>query len=195
MRLIILNRKRLGVTVIIIGLMLVLFGLEKKFDSRLKYVALMQSNINSLVKYEVSDLNFSYKLPDQWTVNKKDFGGGEIIYHNDFTSEDATIHGFVQVWNLREDLKSFLDKSKALNEKHAQYSNYNISPIVINKYEGYLMTYTMKTGEESSYKGYEYFLKGKDRFYRFAFYVRDVNFKENMPTIFKTIVSTFEHKQ
>jgi hypothetical protein len=194
MRLIILNRKRLGVTVIIVGLMLVLFGLEKKFDGRLKYVALMQSNINSLVKYEAPELNFSYKLPDMWTAKKKDFGGGEIVYHNDFSSEDATIHGFVQVWNIKQDLKSFLDKSKEVNQQYAQYSDYNVSPIVINKHEGYLMTYNMQTSPEGKYKGYEYFLKDTNKFFRFSFFVRDINFKENMPTIFKTIVDTFEHK-
>lgn len=195
MRLIILNRKRLGVTVIIVGLMLVLFGLEKKFDGRLKYVALMQSNINTLVKYDVPELNFSYKLPDNWTANKKDFGGGEIVYHNDFNSEDAVIHGFVQVWKLNQDLKSFLDKSKEVNKQYAEYSEYNMAPIVIKKHEGYLITYTMKTGTDTNFKGYEYFLKDTDKFFRFSFYVRDKNFKENMPTIFKTIVETFELKK
>jgi hypothetical protein len=194
MKLIILNRKRLGVTVIIIGLMLVLFGLEKKFDGRLKYVALMQSNINSLVKYEAPELNFSYRLPDMWKAQRKDFGGGEIVYHNDFSSEDATIHGFVQVWNLKQDLKSFLDKSKELNQQYAQYSDYKLNPIVIKNHEGYLLTYNMKTSPEGNYKGYEYFLKDKDKFFRFSFFVRESNFKENMPTIFKTIVDTFEHK-
>lgn len=194
MRVIILNRKRLGVTAIIIGLMLVLFGLEKKFDGRLKYVALMQSNINTLIKYEAPELNFAYKLPDKWTTKKQEFGGNEVVYHNDFTSEDALIHGFVQVWNIKEDLKSFLDKSKELNQQYAQYTNYNVSPIVIKKHEGYLMTYNMKTSEDATYKGYEYFLKDTGKFFRFAFYVRDKNFKENMPTIFKTIVDTLEHK-
>lgn len=195
MRLIILNRKRIGVTVIIVGLMLVLFGLEGKFDGRLKYVALMQSNISSLKKYEVPELNFTYKLPTEWTTEKQKFDGEEIVYHNDFTSKDATIHGYVQVWNLKEDLKSFLDRSKDINAKYAAYSNYNLNPIKIKNHEGYLMTYTMKTSEKANYKGYEYFIKDNNRFFRFAFYVRDVNFKENMPTIFKTIVDTFELKE
>ncbi|MBL4936062.1 hypothetical protein JK636_09835 [Clostridium sp. YIM B02515] len=192
MRLIILNRKRLGVTVIIIGLMLVLFGLEKKFDGRLRYVALMQNNIYSLTKYDVPELNFSYKLPKEWTTQKQSFGGDEIVYHNDFSSEDASIHGFVQVWNIKEDLKSFLDKSNELNKQYAQYTDYNITPIVVKNHDGYLVTYTMKTSETAKYKGYEYFIKDKGKFFRFTFYVRDVNFKENMPTIFKTIVETFE---
>jgi hypothetical protein len=195
MKLIILNRRRLGVTIIIVGLMLVLFGFEKKFDGRLKYVALMQSNISSLTKYDVPELKFNYKLPSNWTTKLENFGGGEIVYHNDFTSEDASIRGFVQVWNLKDDLKSFLDKTKEINAPYAKYSNYNVLPITVKKQEGYLMTYDMQTGANATYKGYEYFLKDENKFFRFSFYVRDVNFKENMPTIFKTIVDTFEYNK
>jgi hypothetical protein len=195
MKLIILNRKRLGVTVIIIGLMMVLFGLESKFDGRLKYVALMQSNINSLKNYEIPEVKFSYKLPSNWKTKQQSFAGGEVIYHNEFTSEDATIHGFVQVWSIKEDLKSFLDKSLNQSQLYAEYINYNITPLVVKKHDGYMMTYIMKTSKDASYKGYEYFIKDKDKFIRFSFYVRDINFKETMPTIFKTIVDTLEHKE
>ncbi|MCM8710712.1 hypothetical protein M2651_06680 [Clostridium sp. SYSU_GA19001] len=195
MKLIILNRKRIGVTIIIVGLMLVLFGLEKKFDDRLKYVALMQNNITSLKKYDVPELNFSYKLPSEWITKKENFDGEEIVYHNNFESEDAIIHGFVQVWNMKEDLKNFLDKSKESGVKYASYKQYELIPITVKKHEGYLIIFTMKTSENAVFKGYEYFLKDKDKFFRFSFYVREKNFKENMPTIFKTIVDTFEVKK
>lgn len=192
MRLIILNRKRLGVTIIIVGLMLILFGFEKKFDGRLKYVALIQNNINSLKKYEVTELRFSYKLPDKWTTQKEDFGGGEIVYHNNFSSDDSVIYGFVQVWNMREELKSFLGKSKDLSDKYATYKDYKLTPITVKGYEGYQLTYTMSISDEGVYKGYEYFLKDKGKLYRFSFFVREVNYKETMATIFKTIVDTME---
>lgn len=175
--------------------MMVLFGLESKFDGRLKYVALMQSNITSLESYEEPELKFSYKLPSEWTTKREKYSGGEVLYHNDFTSEDATIHGFVEVWSVKEELKSFLDKSKGLNQQYAVYSDYSVTPVTVKKHDGYLMTYTMKTSPDAIYKGYEYFLKDKDKFYRFSFFVRDKNFKENMPTIFKTIVDTFEHRE
>lgn len=192
MKLIILNRKRLGVTIIIVGLMLILFGFEKKFDGRLKYVALIQNNINSLKKYEVPDLKFSYKLPDKWTTQKEDLGGGEVLYHNNFSSEDSSIYGFVQVWKLREELKSFLERSKEFSEKSGFYSDYKLSPISVKKYEGYELTYTMTVSDDRVYIGHEYFLKDKGKFYRFSFFVRKANYKENMTTIFKTIVDTME---
>lgn len=195
MKVIVINRKRLGVTIIIIGLMFVLFGLEKKFDGRLKYVALMQNNINSLKVYEGLNRTFSYKLPSQWTTKEEKYEGNEVIYHNSFLSEDAITHGMVQVWNIKEDLKTFLDKSKMLNEQYSSTKNYNINPITINKHEGYLVTYTTKTESGSVYKAYEYFIENKNKFIRFSFFVREENFKENMPTIFKTIVETFNLKE
>lgn len=192
MKFIILNKKRIGVTIIIIGLMLILFGLEKNFDGRLKNVALIQNSINSLKKYEVPELKFNYKLPSQWATNRQNFPGGEILYHNDFTSEDAVIHGFVQVWNMKEDIKSFLDKSKNSNIGFSEYTEYNMRPINIKGHDGYLVISTMKTSQETKFKGYDYFLKDKDKFFRFAFYVRDVNFKENMPRVFEAIVETLD---
>lgn len=175
--------------------MLVLFGFEQKFDGRLKYVALMQSNINSLKKYDVPELKFSYKLPSEWITKKQSFQGDEIVYHNDFFSKDAIIHGFVQVWNKKEDLKTFLEKSKNLNQQYAEYTDYSMAPVEVKKQSGYLTIYTMKNLDGTKFKGYEYFLNDKNRFYRFSFFVRDVNFKENMPTIFKTIVENFEYKE
>lgn len=195
MKLIIINRKRLGVTIIIIGLMVVLFSLEKNFDERLKFTALMQSNINSLIKYEALGQKFTYKLPAEWSTKEQKFPGDEIIYHNDFNTKDFKIHGFVEVWNLNKDLKTFLEESKKISSEQNLYKSYEIKPIIINNKDGYLVNYTIINSSDKDYKGYEYFIRNKDKFLRFSFFVREDNFKENMPTIFKTIVQTFIYKE
>ena len=195
MKVVVLNRRKLGVTIVIIGLMLVLFGLEKKFDGRLKYVALMQNNINSLKQYEGLDKKFSYKLPSEWQTKEYKFGGEEVIYHNDFTSEDAVVHGIIEVWDMNVDLKTFLDKSKEISEKYNKLKDYSITPIKVKKSDGYLVNYTMETAPGIYYKSYEYFIKNDSKFFRFSFFVREANFKENMPTIFKTIVETFKYTE
>lgn len=195
MKLIIINRKRLGVTVIIIGLMFVLLGLEKKFDAGLKFTALIQNNISSLQKYEALDKKLSYKLPSEWATEQRNFSGGEIIYHNDFIAKDSKIHGFVEAWNLNKDLRTFLEESKKISSEQNLYKDYSINPIIINNRDGYLVSYTIVTPSNESVKGYEYFLRNKDKFFRFSFFVRENNFKENMPTIFKTIVQTLNYKE
>jgi hypothetical protein len=195
MKLIIINRKRLGVTTIIIGLMLILLGFEKHFDARLKFTALMQNNINSLVQYEALDNKLSYKLPAEWSTKEQKFFGQEILYHNDFKTNDSKIYGFVEVWNLKQDLEKFLEESKKISSEQNLYKQYNISPIKINNKDGYLVCYTMITASDVDYKAYEYFIKDDDKFFRFSFFLKESNFKENMPTVFRTIVQTLNYKE
>lgn len=193
MKVIVLNGKRMGVTVIIIGLMLILFGLESKFDLVLKQTALMQSNIYSLKEYSALNNTLTYKLPSDWSTTLRDFGGNEILYHNDFQSKDAKIHGFVEVWNINEDLKSFLDRSKQTSDTQNTFKKYSITPISIAGRSGYELQYTIISYSNIPYNGYEYFLNDKNKFFRFSFFVQKANLKENMPTIFKTIVETLKY--
>lgn len=194
MKLIIINKNRLGIIVIVVGLMLILFGLQKNFDASIKHIALIQNDIDSLSVYKALNERFTYKLPSGWKTKRQNFEGAEIRYHNDFWSEDAKIHGFVEIWNINEDLETFLQKSKDAALKQNEYKEYSISPVNINENNGYEIISTMIIPEKNiMYKGYEYFVKIKNGFIRFSFFVRDKNYKENMPTIFKTIVETIEY--
>ena len=195
MRFIVINRKRLGVTAIMLGLMVVLFGFGKNFDERLKQASLIYNDINSLVKYEGLNKTFSYKLPAEWSTSEEKLSGGEVVYSNSFTSKDQVIHGFVQVWNYAGDLKTFLEKSKEVTFKpqSTKYKDYSITEININNNKGYLLKYTVDTGNKKYYKGYEYFIKDTGRFFRFSFFVSEDKFRETMPNIFETIVKTLEH--
>ncbi|WP_333888099.1 hypothetical protein [Clostridium sp.] len=191
---IVINKRKLGVTIIIIGLMIILLGLEKNFDMKLKFTALMQNNIKYLTQYEGMESKLKYKLPSKWSSKSQDICGNEILYHSDFKSEDNKIRGFVEVWNLNGSLKSFLENSKVISQKQNLYKNYRINEIEINGNDGYLIEYTITKEVGDSYKGIEYFLKKGTQFCRFSFFVNESDFKENMPTIFETIVKTLEYK-
>lgn len=193
MRVIILNKKRLGVSIIIIGLMIIMFSIQNGFKDKMKLTTLMQSNINSLKEYTALKGELTYKLPSEWTTTERSFGGGEIIYHNDFESKDLKIHGFVEVWNMKEDLNEFLKKSEEISKKQNIISNYKLKPISINNKEWSLVEYVIQNSESLKFKSYEYFIKNNDKVFRFSFFVRDENFKENMPAIFKAIVQTLKY--
>ena len=175
--------------------MIILFGFGINFDMRLKQASLIYNDINSLVKYEGSDNSFSYKLPAEWTVTKRDMSGNEIIYHNDFVSADEKIHGFVQVWNYEGDLMKFLEKSKeaSLNPKSNKYKQYEISTVEINNKKVYLLKYIVDVGNKNYYRASEYFIGDSGKFYRISFFVKDSDFKETMESIFENIVKTLEH--
>jgi hypothetical protein len=194
MKFIIINRRKLGVTAIILGLMVVLFGFGKNFDAKLKEASLIYNNINSLVKYEGLNNTFSYKLPKEWTATEEKLGD-EIIYHNRFTSQDKVIHGFMQVWKYEGDLLKFLELSKETNLKTqpSKYKEYDISSINLNNNKVYLLKYSVDTGNNNYYKAYEYFIGCTGKFFRFSFFIKEKDFKETMPNIFETIVKTLEH--
>lgn len=196
MSIIILNRKRLGVTIIILGLMLVLVGVEISFSHRLKTTVLIQNGFANLKQYTIQNSGLTYKLPDGWETSIQDLGGGDILYHNNFMYTDGNIHGFVQLWNLRQgDLKNFIESSKSSAYKPDQISNYEYKPITIKDKKAYLLTYNAKTSSGRDIKASEYFIDNGKTFFRMAFFVSSDKFKENMPAIFDAIVNTYEKTQ
>lgn len=192
MKIIFINKKKVGILVIIIGLMITLLGISKQFDDKFKTTILVENNINLLDNYEVMNGKISYKLPTGWTTKEKKFSGDEIIYHNDFQSSDAVIHGFVEVWKGKQDLKAFLDNSKNISQVQNTIKNYKIDDINMNGKRTYLVQYLIKVADNNWYKAYEYFIDDGKSFYRFSFFTRNVNFKETYGAIFESIVETLK---
>ena len=192
MKVIFINRKKVGIVVIILGLMITLLGISKQFDDRLKTTILVENNINLINNYEALNGKVSYKLPVGWTTREKKLPGGEITYHNDFQSSDAVIHGFVEVWKSKQDLKAFLDNSKNISEEQNAIKNYKIDDIIVNGKKTYLVQYLINVTDNNWYKAYEYFIDDGKEFYRISFFTRNVNFKETYGAIFESIVETFK---
>ncbi|MGH4117815.1 hypothetical protein [Clostridium sp.] len=172
--------------------MITLMGISKQFDGKLKTTILVENNINLSDSYKVLDGKLSYKLPKGWTTKEKKFPGGEIIYHNDFQSSDAIIHGFVEVWKSNQDLRKFLDNSKKISEQQNVIRNYKIDGIMINGKKTYLVQYLINVTDNNWYKAYEYFIDEEGKFYRFSFFTRNVNFKEAYGAIFESIIETLK---
>ena len=192
LKVIFINRKKAGIIVIIMGLMITLVGISMQFDKQLKTTILVENNINLLNDYNALNGKVSYKLPEGWTTREKKFPGGEIIYHNDFQSSDAVIHGFVEAWTSKQDLKKFLEKSKEISEKQNVIKDYKIGDIVINGKKTYLVQYLINVTDDNWYKAYEYFIDDGKQFYRFSFFTRKANFEETFGAIYESIVETFK---
>lgn len=175
--------------------MISLLGISKQFDNKLKTTILVENNIRLLNDYEALSGKVSYKLPMGWTTKEKKFSGDEIKYHNDFQSSDAVIHGFVEVWKGKEDLKLFLNKSKDISQQQNKIKNYKLDNLIINGKKTYLVQYLINTTGDNWYKSYEYFVDGGQEFYRISFFIRNVNFKETYAAIFQSIVETLKIQQ
>ena len=172
--------------------MITLLGISKRFDDKLKTTILVENNINLLDEYKALDGKMNYKLPVGWATKEKEFPGDEILYHNDFQSEDAVIHGFIEVWRNRQDLKLFLDNSKKISQEQNKVRNYKIDSIMVNGKRTYLVQYLINATENNWYKAYEYFIENGNEFYRFSFFTRSFNYKEAYGAIFESIVETLK---
>ncbi|WP_446898249.1 PsbP-related protein [Clostridium sp. LBM24168] len=193
MQIVTINRKKLGITIILIGIMILILGFAKGFESRLKFTSLIQNDVNSLSEYTELNGRIKYKLPSEWQVRKQNMFGDEILCHTDFESKDDKIRGFFQVWKLNGDLKTFLKNSKIISDKQNLYKYYSLKNIDLDKRKGYLLKYDITKSVGGSYIGEEYFIKNGDEFYRFSFFVKEEDFKENMSDIFKTVVKTLKY--
>ena len=189
MKVIEINTKRAGVTIILIGLMLILLGLAKNFDSMIKDTMLTKENSN-MKTYNTEGNLFTYKLPMGWSTKEEKFQGKEITYHNNFISQDKKINGFVELWNLNEDLGQFLNNSKEISQEQNDINSYNISEINFNSYKGYRITYIITNKNKTSYHRTEYFIKHNNLVSRFSFFTKQKDYKENMVQEFENIVHT-----
>lgn len=190
MKIIIINKKRAGVTIIIAGLVLILLALAQKFDWNLKYTAIMSTEMPSFTKYEGLSGKLTYLLPEDFNTKLQSFGGGEIIYHNDFYSGNNKISGFIQVWNINEDLKKFLQKSSIISEKQNIVKNYSLKPITDISKNGYEVRYDMMSSTGEYYKVFDYYIKTQNGFVRISFSISDKNYNEGiMPVLLKIVRS------
>lgn len=194
MKIILINRKKLQVFLVVIILMAILFGTGEILKGQFKFVSFMQNDITELKSYDALNGNITYKLPSEWTTSTDSFPGGQIIYHNNFASKDLLINGIVQVWKEVDDLKGFLDTSRKVSEEQNHVKNYKIKDIKINNKEGYLIKYNM-TSRGLDYTSYEYFIKYEKGFIRFSFFAKNKDFKENMQALYDGIAKTLEIKE
>lgn len=193
MKIIIMNKRKLQVFGVAIMLMTIIFGVGNMVKGHLKEVSFMQNNIKSLKQYEGLNKNISYKLPSEWKTHMKTFSSTEIVYHNEFTSKNLEIHGFVQVWNNEVNLKEFLNNSKIIAEKQNKITNYKIKNTEVDENQGYLLRYIINS-KGTDYIAHEYFIKYNKGFIRFSFFSKKENFKEDMNVLYDSIVKTLKLK-
>lgn len=195
MKIIFIDKKKTLVVIIVLLLMTSMFAFQKVINNSMRMTSLMQSNIKNLKEYEALNGEIQYRLPEDWITEERKFEEDEIIYHNEFQSKDLKVHGFVQVWDINYSIKEFLQSSKIIAEKQNKISDYVMESIEVNNNPGYSINYIIRNKEDNSFKCYEYFLNKDDKIIRLSFFVKENKFKENMPTIFKNIVSTLKYKK
>lgn len=194
MKIIILDKGKVGIITIVIGLMILIAGMGYYFDENIRSASFLQNNINSLKLYSCMNGKITYKLPAEWQTDEENNSKSGIIYNAFFASESGGINGFIQVWKSEQDLKTFSDQSKKILGEQNTFKNYKMRKEYINGTECYIADYVLVAKNTNEYKTSEYIIKHKNDFVTFTFYVENSAYKESMSTNFHTIVSTLNCK-
>ena len=190
MHIIFLTKKKVGVITIIIGLMILLFGIGYSFDGGLRFTGLMQNNIYSLKNYDLPKQKFSYKLPSEWATTLRDLSFSGIIYHNEFVSSDSYVSGVVEIISTKEAVNTYIDNSKSFKEENSFCQSYSTSSVTIQKEKGSLVSYDISYTDKPVYDNRDYYIKKGDNIYKISFSVRKDKFKDSLTSVYDTIVNS-----
>ncbi|GAA0121180.1 MAG: hypothetical protein KID00_14110 [Clostridium argentinense] len=189
MKVLTINKRKTGLAIIMIGLMVLIIGLGNYFEEKLKIATLTQNNIGSFKIYNIEE-KITYGLPEAWINSETKVDNDKIKYHSDFISDDNIIKGSVELWNENEDIQSIMKE----NKKHIKDIGVNDCKIVkldLGKGEAYLMKYNVHLTKNDFYRTYDYFFNLNGNKIKSSFYIKDKSHKENIPVIFENIIKTF----
>ncbi|MDZ5254704.1 hypothetical protein [Clostridium sp. LIBA-8841] len=190
-----LNKKQLGITLILILLMLILVTGENMFNGNLEKVALINNNIEGLNTYTALDGILTYKLPDSWDVEEKKYPGNYIIYDNNFTSDSMGLWGYVQILNSNEDLgKMIEDDKKKLNNDNV--SDYVITDEKIDNELVKKVVFKEKNDKGIIYVNTIYYKElDENKVVKVLFSASESKHKEDYSIIYKAIIDSLKHSQ
>lgn len=184
------NNRKLGLALILVGLMIVIFGFGNYFEESLKVATLTQNNMLKFKEYEILNGDIKYKLPIGWISTEKENNNTNQVYTNEFISEDATIYGSIQLVNGSNDVEYVLEeciaeiKGMGINEFHR-------NTVKINELEVETVKYDLKFTNNSVKRAYEYYIPYEDDIVKVTFMISDDKTRENTNVVFENIVKTF----
>lgn len=183
MQLFIVDRKKLGVIFIVMGLMMLIFCVGARLDDKIRATAFLQNNLGELKDYSIGEYKVVYKLPERWSSNIARSSSGKIMYSNNFKSTVDGIWGSIEVFSHKEQLKEFVN----INE--SEIKKYKSEPLDINGSEAYEVQYDVNFSG-GSYHAYEYIIDFHKEFIKIKFYINSSKANINNSSIFRAITET-----
>lgn len=182
--------KKIGLALILVGLMLVIIGFGKYFEESLKVATLTQNNIGDFKQYEILGGEIKYKLPMNWISAEKVSKNSSDIYNNEFVSEDTNIYGSIEVVNGANGVEDVMEQCAA-EIKDMGISEYNRDTVKINNLDVETVEYDIKFTNNSIKHAYEYYIPYESNMIKATFIISDEKTKENTNVVFENIVKTF----
>ena len=186
-----MNKKQLIVISILLSLMLILAMTEGFFKDNFEQVVLMDRGISNFREYNFYEGKYIISLPSEWVVDEKESQGQYVSYKLNFKDKNNKINGLVELINTKEDLDVFAEND--LNNQYLDYYNSGVIPFKNSNNSGVLVQYetTIKNGYD--FKNECYYLKLEEgKTIKILFNLKEKDYKENMETIFNTIISSIK---
>ncbi|MFR1710340.1 MAG: hypothetical protein ACLSV2_15755 [Clostridium sp.] len=184
------NMRKLGLAIILAGLMIVILGFGRYFEESLKIATLTQNSIVEFKQYDILDGKIKYKLPSGWLATIKEDKNDKNVYLNEFVSEDASTYGAVEILNSTEGVEVIIDKCIE-DIKGMGIKDYKKEKVKIDNKEVDCIQYNLKSSEENIKKTYEYYVPYDNYVAKITFIISDKKTRENTQVVFENIVKTF----
>jgi hypothetical protein len=184
-----MNKKQLIVTSILLSLMLILAITQGFFKNNFEQVVLMDKGISEFKQCDFDEGKYIISLPSEWIVDEKESEGQYVSYKLNFKDKNNKFNGLVEVINTKEDLDVFAEND--LNNQYLEYYNSEVKSFKNSNNSGVVVQYetTIKNGYD--FKNECYYLNLEEgKTIKILFNIKEKDYKENMKTIFNTIISS-----
>ena len=182
--------KKIGLALILVGLMMVIIGFGKHFEESLKVATLTQNNMVNFKEYEILGGEIRYKLPLNWIAKEKVSKNSNEVYNNEFISENANIYGSIEVVNGTNGLEDVIEEC-LMEIKGMGVNEYERDSIKINKMKVDTVEYDIEFTNNSIKHAYEYYIPYENNMIKVTFMISDEKNRENTNVVFENIVKTF----
>ncbi|WP_346939710.1 hypothetical protein [uncultured Clostridium sp.] len=188
------NMRKLGLAIILAGLMIVILGFGKYFEESLRTATLTQNSMVEFKQYDILDGKIKYKLPSSWLTTIKENKDGKNVYLNEFVSEDANTYGSIELINSVEGVEAIIDKCIA-DVEGMGIKDYKKEKVKIDNRELNYIQYDLKSSKDNIKRTYEYYVPYDDYVAKITFIISDKKTRENTQVVFENIVETFSFEK
>ncbi|MBE6060286.1 hypothetical protein [Clostridium sp. UBA5988] len=188
------NMRKLGLAIILAGLMIVILGVGKYFEESLRTATLTQNSMVEFKQYDILDGKIKYKLPSSWLTTIKENKDDKIVYLNEFVSDDANTYGSIELISSSEGVEATIDKCIE-DVEGMGIKDYKKEKVKIDNIELDYIKYDLKSSKENVKRTYEYYVPYDDYVARITFIISDKKARENTQVVFENIVKTFSFEK
>ncbi|AOR22301.1 PsbP-related protein [Clostridium taeniosporum] len=183
-----MNKKQILILSILLSLMVVLGITQSFFKESFTEVALVENGINEFKDYGFNEEGYKFSLPSEWSISEKQNKGQYVSYKADFKDKNNKISGYLEVINTKSDLGNFAESD--LKNLPLSYKNEEIIPFKLENISGVLSQYKTKVKKGYTFENNCYYINSDDgKIIKVLFNIKEDDYKENVKTVFNTIIS------